>query len=121
MLLKQCQLLHTHTVPGIKHMVTQSLLSFGAQWNEESGLRRGREVRARWQGEEARQLCSVTSLRDRSLLHGTETDTYLFHVGLSHVNVGVHLLKVLLCSVCLFTVPLELSFSLTKQRKSNLI
>lgn len=56
--------------------------------------------------------------KTRWLLHRSEM-TYLFHVCLSHVNVSIHLLKVLLCSVGLFAVPLKFSFTLKTVRYSR--
>lgn len=40
--------------------------------------------------------------------------TYLFHVCFCHVNISIHLLKVLVRSVCLFAFPFKLSFTLKK-------
>lgn len=64
MLLGQCQLLCT--VPGIKNVISQSLLSFRLigtrtqDWGIKGGIR-GKENRekkvARWEGEKARQSC----------------------------------------------------------------
>lgn len=38
--------------------------------------------------------------------------TYLLHVGLGHVNVGVHLVEVMLGTVGLFAVSLKPTFAL---------
>lgn len=43
-----------------------------------------------------------------STLQGSENESsHLFHVGLGHVDVGIHLLKVLLCTVGLLAVTLK--------------
>lgn len=38
--------------------------------------------------------------------------TYLLYIGLSHVNVGVHLIKVMLGTVSFFAVSLKPAFAL---------
>lgn len=39
---------------------------------------------------------------------------YLFHISFRHINVSIHLLKVLLCPVGLLAVPLEPPLTLQK-------
>lgn len=53
-------------------------------------------------------------MRQASAIGGWD-GAYLFHVSLSHVNVSIHLLKVLLRSIRLFTVPLKSFFTLKKK------
>lgn len=45
--------------------------------------------------------------------------SYLLHIRLSHVNVGVHLVEVMLSPIRFFTVPLESSLTL-KETQRNL-
>lgn len=45
-----------------------------------------------------------------------EDEKYLLHVSFRHINVSIHLLKVLLCPVGLLAVPLEPPLTLQKRR-----
>lgn len=119
MLLTQYQLLHT--VPGVKpndHSVSAGFFYCSVEWGVRvAGHGRGKEKCMRWDSEESQATIREAvfkTWRERVWSVGRD-DTYLFHVCLSHVNVSIHLLKVLLCSVCLFAVPLKFSFTLKER------
>lgn len=48
------------------------------------------------------------------------TEHYLLYVSLGHVNVSIHLVKVMLCSVSLLAIPFKPSLTLEKTGQHKL-